>query len=231
MNFLTSSVVKAEESDGLRRDPALATSARSATAHPAGDAPASRRASSSSPPTARRAEQRAKYAAYVEAARPADRRAAGPGPAAVRPRPGRHRPTQIAEALYAHAGFREVDEVAFALPFSFEHDDYVQILTDIATRLGPALGWKPRPMTPTGPPPPRATRPRRSRRPRSGQPATGRPTRGPAGGPVVDPDSGAARDRRPDGCDHRRRVVKEWFSRRRIVAAVVVTIGVVLTNL
>jgi hypothetical protein len=50
---------------------------------------------------------------------------------------------QIAEELYAHAGFREVDEVAFALPFSFEHADYVQILTDIATRLGPALGWQP----------------------------------------------------------------------------------------
>ena len=31
----------------------------------------------------------------------------------------------------------------FALPFSFEHADYVQILTDIATHLGPALGWKP----------------------------------------------------------------------------------------
>lgn len=50
---------------------------------------------------------------------------------------------QIAEQLYAHAGFQEVDEVAFALPFSFEHEDYVQILTDIATHLGPALGWAP----------------------------------------------------------------------------------------
>lgn len=50
---------------------------------------------------------------------------------------------EIAEQLYAHAGFQEVDEVAFALPFSFDHDDYVQILTDIAAKLGPALGWKP----------------------------------------------------------------------------------------
>ena len=49
---------------------------------------------------------------------------------------------ELVERLYAHAGFREVDEVAFALPFSFEHDDYVQILTDMATKLGPALGWK-----------------------------------------------------------------------------------------
>ena len=47
----------------------------------------------------------------------------------------------IAEEFYAHAGFREVDELAFALLFSFKHDDYLQILTDIATRLGPALGW------------------------------------------------------------------------------------------
>jgi hypothetical protein len=50
---------------------------------------------------------------------------------------------QIAEALQAHAGYQLVDEVAFALPFSFQPDDYVQILTDMAERLGPALGWRP----------------------------------------------------------------------------------------
>lgn len=49
----------------------------------------------------------------------------------------------IAEQLYANASFREVDEVAFALPFSFDHEDYVQILTDMAQKLGPALGWTP----------------------------------------------------------------------------------------
>lgn len=48
---------------------------------------------------------------------------------------------EIAERLQADAAFREVDEVAFALPFSLEHEDYVQILHDIAERLGPALGW------------------------------------------------------------------------------------------
>jgi hypothetical protein len=51
--------------------------------------------------------------------------------------------SEIAEALYAHAGFREVREVAFALPFSFSHEDYVQILSDMAETLGPALGWRP----------------------------------------------------------------------------------------
>ena len=49
---------------------------------------------------------------------------------------------RIAEQLPEHPAFREVDEVAFALPFTFEHADYVQILTDIATRLGPELGWR-----------------------------------------------------------------------------------------
>jgi len=51
--------------------------------------------------------------------------------------------SEIAEALYAHAGFRAVTEVAFALPFSFDHEDYVQILSDLAEKLGPALGWQP----------------------------------------------------------------------------------------
>jgi alkanesulfonate monooxygenase SsuD/methylene tetrahydromethanopterin reductase-like flavin-dependent oxidoreductase (luciferase family) len=50
---------------------------------------------------------------------------------------------EIAAQLYAHEGFQEVDEVAFALPFSFDHEDYVQILSDIAGKLGPALGWNP----------------------------------------------------------------------------------------
>jgi hypothetical protein len=50
---------------------------------------------------------------------------------------------QIADALQSHAGFQAVDEVVFALPFSFEPDDYTQILTDIAARLGPLLGGSP----------------------------------------------------------------------------------------
>ena len=50
---------------------------------------------------------------------------------------------EIAERLHAHAAFREVDEVAFALPFTFEHEDYVQILTDMAVKLGPELGRQP----------------------------------------------------------------------------------------
>ncbi|MFD1049426.1 LLM class flavin-dependent oxidoreductase, partial [Kibdelosporangium lantanae] len=50
---------------------------------------------------------------------------------------------EIADTLHANPAFQEIDEVAFALPFTFGHEDYVQILTDIATKLGPALGWRP----------------------------------------------------------------------------------------
>lgn len=50
---------------------------------------------------------------------------------------------ELAETLAAHAGFAEVEEVAFALPFTFEFDDYVQILTDLAVALAPKLGWSP----------------------------------------------------------------------------------------
>jgi hypothetical protein len=89
------------------------------------------------------AAQRYRYEAYVEARTP--RTASPAGPARMMFARDLIGPSSdIAAALYAHAAFREVTEVAFALPFTFEHEDYVQILTDMATRLGPALGWQPR---------------------------------------------------------------------------------------
>jgi hypothetical protein len=88
-------------------------------------------------------DQRSKYQAYVAARTP--RTAAPIGPERLLfARDIIGTSAEIAAALYAHAAFREVTEVAFALPFSFEHEDYVQILTDMATRLGPALGWAPK---------------------------------------------------------------------------------------
>ena len=87
-------------------------------------------------------KQREKYQRYVDERTPRTRAPQGPkGMLFAADLIGTS--DQIAEQLYAHAGFQEVDEVAFALPFSFDHEDYVQILTDIATNLGPALGWTP----------------------------------------------------------------------------------------
>jgi alkanesulfonate monooxygenase SsuD/methylene tetrahydromethanopterin reductase-like flavin-dependent oxidoreductase (luciferase family) len=89
------------------------------------------------------AEQRARYTAYAESRLPRTREPQGPGRMMFAPDLV-GTAAELAERLEAHAAFREVDEVAFALPFTFEEDDYVQILTAMATRLGPALGWVPR---------------------------------------------------------------------------------------
>jgi hypothetical protein len=50
---------------------------------------------------------------------------------------------ELADQLFAHAGFQRADEIAFALPFTFGADDYTQIIDDLAGHLGPALGWAP----------------------------------------------------------------------------------------
>lgn len=50
---------------------------------------------------------------------------------------------ELADQLFAHAGFQRADEVTFALPFTFAPEDYAQIIADMAARLGPALGWTP----------------------------------------------------------------------------------------
>lgn len=50
---------------------------------------------------------------------------------------------EIAEKLSNHQAFQRIDEVAFALPFSFAREDYEQIITDIAQTLAPKLGWSP----------------------------------------------------------------------------------------
>jgi alkanesulfonate monooxygenase SsuD/methylene tetrahydromethanopterin reductase-like flavin-dependent oxidoreductase (luciferase family) len=138
MNFLTSSVVRAEESEDF------AEIQRSHIElfhrhHPAG------RVSQGLvviPTDSASASQKAKYHAYAEKRTP--RTASPQGPARMMfARDIVGSSAEIADALAAHAGFQLVDEVAFALPFSFDHDDYVQILTDMAEHLGPALGWRP----------------------------------------------------------------------------------------
>jgi alkanesulfonate monooxygenase SsuD/methylene tetrahydromethanopterin reductase-like flavin-dependent oxidoreductase (luciferase family) len=87
-------------------------------------------------------KQREKYQRYVDERTPRTRAPQGPKGMLFAP-DLIGTSDQIAEQLHSHAGYQEVDEVAFALPFSFDHEDYIQILTDVATQLGPALGWTP----------------------------------------------------------------------------------------
>ncbi|GGK79895.1 LLM class flavin-dependent oxidoreductase [Streptomyces flaveus] len=140
MNFLTSSVVKAQESEDFAQVQLSHIRAFRAH-HPDGDRARVSQGLVVIPTDGASPEQRAKYEEYARKRLP--RTAAPQGPARLMFAPDLVGTSeQIAEQLYAHAAFREIDEVAFALPFTFDHEDYVQILTDIATRLGPALGWR-----------------------------------------------------------------------------------------
>jgi alkanesulfonate monooxygenase SsuD/methylene tetrahydromethanopterin reductase-like flavin-dependent oxidoreductase (luciferase family) len=143
MNLLTSSVMRPADGEPVDFAELQRMQIRAfRKAHPAGQDARVSQGLVVIPTDTATTEQRAKYAAYVEARTP--RTAAPQGPAGMlfaRDLIGTS--AEIAEQLYAHAGFQAVDEVAFALPFSFAPEDYVQILTDMATRLGPALGWAP----------------------------------------------------------------------------------------
>jgi alkanesulfonate monooxygenase SsuD/methylene tetrahydromethanopterin reductase-like flavin-dependent oxidoreductase (luciferase family) len=140
MNFLTSSVVKAADGTNFE-EIQLAHIRAYRDHHPDGDRARVSQGLVVIPTDSASADQRARYQHYAAARLP---RTAGPiGPARMLFAPDLvGRSDQIAERLYAHKAFREIDEVAFALPFDFEPDDYEQILTDIATNLGPALGWR-----------------------------------------------------------------------------------------
>jgi alkanesulfonate monooxygenase SsuD/methylene tetrahydromethanopterin reductase-like flavin-dependent oxidoreductase (luciferase family) len=141
MNFLTSSVVRAEESQDFA-EIQLSHVRTFRAHHPDGDRARVCQGLVVIPTDSASPAQRAKYEEYGRKRLP--RTAEPQGPARMLFAPDLiGTSAEIAERLYAHAAFREIDEVAFALPFTFEHDDYVQILTDMATKLGPALGWQP----------------------------------------------------------------------------------------
>ncbi|MBT0769131.1 LLM class flavin-dependent oxidoreductase [Kineosporia sp. J2-2] len=139
MNFLTSSVVKAEgdSTDFAQIQRSHIEAFRAA--HPLGEKARVSQGLVVIPTDSATPEQVARYEEYV--ARRTPRTTQPQGPARMlfaRDLIGTSE--QIAEQLHADVAYQQIDEVAFALPFSFGHDDYVQILTDMATKLGPALG-------------------------------------------------------------------------------------------
>src|SRR6476469_2686272 len=141
LNLLASSVVRAEESEDFAQIQ-LSHIRTFRAQHPDGDNARVSQGLVVIPTDTASPEQREKYLQYAQSRTP--RTASPQGPARMMFAVDLVGTSEeIAEKLYAHAAFREIDEVAFALPFSFEHADYVQILTDIATKLGPALGWHP----------------------------------------------------------------------------------------
>ena len=141
LNLLTSSVVKAEEDDDFEQVQASHVRAFR-EAHPDGAAARVSQGLVVVPTDSATSAQKERYEAYAAARLPRTR--SPQGPARLLFAPDLVAPSeQLAERLHAHAGFREVREVVLALPFSLGHADPVQILTDVAQRLGPALGWTP----------------------------------------------------------------------------------------
>ena len=146
MNLLTSSVVKAEAPGDEHDFAAIQLSHIRAfrAAHPDGEQARVSQGLVVIPTDSATPEQRRRYEAYAASRLPRTASPQGPGRLMFAPDlVGTS--AELAGRLQAHAAYREVAEVAFALPFTFEQADYVQILTDIATRLAPALGWSPRP--------------------------------------------------------------------------------------
>lgn len=142
MNLLTSSVVRAEGEDLDFAAIQRAQIDAFRHAHPLGEGARVSQGLVVIPTDSATPEQRAKYESYVQGRLPRTREPQGPGRLLFAP-DLIGTSEELAEQLYAHAGFQAVDEVAFALPFSFAPEDYDQIITDMATRLGPALGWTP----------------------------------------------------------------------------------------
>lgn len=142
LNLLTSSVVRAEDDvvdlDAIQRRHVDAFRAQ----HPDGEAARASLGPVVIPTDSATPDQVARYAAYVESR--AGRVGVPQGPGRLLFAPDLLGTSeQLAERLSALAAFQAVDELVVALPFTFEHADYVQILTDLAERLGPLLGWTP----------------------------------------------------------------------------------------
>ncbi|HEV8561408.1 MAG TPA: LLM class flavin-dependent oxidoreductase [Actinophytocola sp.] len=141
LNFLCSNVVKAEESEDFAKIQ-LAHIRTFRAHHPDGAAARVSQGLVVIPTDSASLQQRAKYEEYAHKRTP--RTATPQGPMRLMFAPDLVGTSgQIADQLHAHPAFQEVNEVAFALPFTFAHEDYLQILHDIATNLAPALGWQP----------------------------------------------------------------------------------------
>ncbi|MFW6776035.1 LLM class flavin-dependent oxidoreductase [Nocardioides sp. CPCC 205120] len=142
LGFLTSSVVRAEgdDTDFARVQRAQVDAFRAA--HPD---PGRARVSQGLvviPTDSATPEQRRRYEEYAASRLPRTREPQGPARMLFAPDLV-GTTDELVAALRAHAGFRAVDEVVVALPFTFSFDDQVQVLTDLAGSLGPALGWAP----------------------------------------------------------------------------------------
>ena len=86
-------------------------------------------------------EQVQKYRAYAEARTPRTRSIHGKNTIIALDVLGSLE--EIVEFIEHDIAFQAADDYLFELPFEFELADWKQILFQLATRIGPALGWRP----------------------------------------------------------------------------------------
>lgn len=111
-------------------------------AHPAGEAAHVSQARVVVPLDGATPEQEARYRAYVDRRTPRTRGVVGEKTIIAPDVLGSLE--QIVESYRRDESFALADEVIFELPFELEPADWRHLLHQLATRVGPALGWAPR---------------------------------------------------------------------------------------
>ncbi|MCW2289645.1 alkanesulfonate monooxygenase SsuD/methylene tetrahydromethanopterin reductase-like flavin-dependent oxidoreductase (luciferase family) [Leucobacter luti] len=85
--------------------------------------------------------QLSKYRAYAEARTPRTKHVHGGKTIIARDVLGSR--DEIVDFIQQDLAFRAADDYVFELPFEFELADWKHILHELATNIGPALGWRP----------------------------------------------------------------------------------------
>lgn len=140
-NWLVSNISSAE--NGLTEFSAVQRAQIDAfrAAHPAGENARASVARVIVPTDGATDEQVQKYRAYAEGRTPRTRSIHGKNTIIALDVLGSLE--EIVDFIEQDIAFQAADDYLFELPFEFELADWKQILTQLATRIGPALGWEP----------------------------------------------------------------------------------------
>lgn len=141
LNWLVSNISSAENgiSDFSRVQRAQIDAFRAA--HPAGELARASVARVIVPTDGASPEQGRRYRAYAEARTPRTTQVHGKNTIVARDVLGSL--DEIVESISDDVAFRAADDYLFELPFEFGLDDWKHVLEQLATRIGPALGWSP----------------------------------------------------------------------------------------
>lgn len=141
MNWLVSNISSAE--NGLTEFGTVQRAQIDAfrAAHPDGDAARASVARVIVPTDGATPEQAQRYRAYAEARTPRTTQVHGENTIIARDVVGST--AEIVDFFTHDPAFQAADDYLFELPFEFELNDWKHILHQLATEIGPALGWVP----------------------------------------------------------------------------------------